>query len=1050
MKTLPKRDGLYIVQPHADMIVNGEKKMVIKTKRLNIAEKPLYLLSEDHVLGEIMLGQPKKINLKEFKALRDQHRVTEKEYKDWWSGHGTLWAYKVKRVKPFDPPLKYKRKKGVQVIQDNVVPYEEVRKLHLKEFRQEGIDYDLQHPRIRLKELIADTRYLANSAFPRLLASKKWGDWTLKDVEAYFSSIINTLRKENRLALIPPKRGELGYSSSYWRLYRRCDRKGLIKVPPPKTPEEEKEWKKEHEKIMKAGTTLYAVTEDNKIADVFADAPKFALQTDSGLSYFTNDLKPPLAESLLKICQKLGVTKVVAEKFGERAKSLFSDAGIEMETRPVGETIQKAGDFTPQDVHVDAPLSKERPYAVLGIIIDPEKQRTLLIHRVNKPKVWSPPGGYLDSDKPPQEQVIQEAKEETNCKVKVLKKVGTLIDARDHVDIYAAQYESGEPKKNFEADDIKWFDLDQLPQDISPDEHFFKEAAELVGVKKAGLGEEELKEVFDKLPESFVLIPDGLALTGSAIYARNREPNDIDVISRVHLPAGGYLKLQRALEELTGKTIQFSEDPQGPDWDWLGLYDIVAVKKPEFKIQSVDEPKEFKDKFYKTTPVKTAKAIELFQPIAHYKARGEFYQGEEDDLWRHVVKPALEKGNLVFLQSKGDGQRLHIHWNKRENKFAVMREDGGDRSIVFPNLDKTLSKLQCDSCILDCEVLQLEDGFNSKPLQRWLTAWMASGGERPPEATHIRFAIHDIMFLDGRNLAAMPYLDRLAELKRILPRRTTGAGYQSERFATKVLRPGASFKDLQKILHWAISSKDAQRVHSEGAMVKVAPFYYNPDKSDTWKYKVQIEIDLAIIGYRKIPKGKPAGVHWTAAEARANLKKQLAESNTYILRTALKDKKTGYLLPVEAQHKLTESDLHLTWNTVKQTWEGTDDPSLWTMFKPFKDRKPGEYAFGNSYNLEIDKSQLKPGVIVTMAPMQIRPFKGGDGKWHIAFQHPISKNTKTPDNPIGTVQDALIAHGLDPNKYKPLAVSGIKMLKKKSVADLIGKTIQVIRRIGNG
>ena len=922
-----------------------------------------------------------------------------------------------------------------------------IEKLHLEEFKQNGVDYDLEHPKARQKELIADAYYLGNSAFPRLLAGKKWGDWTLNDIENYFATIINTLRKENRLALVPPKRGDPGYSSSYWRLYRRCDRKGLIKVPPPKTSKEEKEWKKEHEKIMKAGTTLYAVTEDNKIADVFADAPKFALETDSGLSYFANDLQPPLAEALLKICQKLGVNKVVAGQFGERAKQLFSDAGIAMETRPAGEPIQKAGDMTPQDVHIDAPLSKECPYAVLGIIIDPEKQRTLLIHRVNKPRVWSPPGGYLDSDKPPQEQVIQEAKEETNCKVKVLKKIGTLIDARGHVGIYVTKYESGEPKKDFEADDIKWFDLNNLPQDISPDEHFFKEAAEIVGVKKAGLGEERLKEIFDKLPQSFVLVPDGLALTGSALYAQNREPNDIDILSRVHLPAGGYLKLQRALEKLVNKTVQFSEDPQGPDWDFAPLYDIVAIKKPEFKIQSVDEPKEFKDEFYKVTPVKTAKAIKLFRPIAHYKARGEFYQGEEDGLWRHVVKPALEKGRLAFLQSKGDGQRLHVHWDKREGKFAVMREDGGDRSIVFPNLDKALSKLQCDSCILDCEVLQLEDGFHSNPVQRWLTAWMASGGERPPEATHIRFAVHDIMLLDGKNLASMPYLDRLAELKRILPRRVTGAGYQFERFATKVLKPGASFKDLQKVLRWAISSKDAQRVHSEGAMIKVAPFYYNPDTADTWKYKVQIEIDLAIIGYRKIPKGKPAGVHWTAAEARANLEKQLAASNTYILRIALKDKETGYLLPIEAQHKLTSSDLHLRWNEAKQTWEGTDDPSLWTMFRPFKDRKPGQYAFGNSYNLEIDKNELKPGVIITMAPMQIRPFKGDDGKWHITFQHPISKNTETPDNPIGTVQDALIAHGLDPSKYRPLAVSSVKVLRHYSPAELIGKSFKVIRRI---
>ena len=615
-----------------------------------------------------------------------------------------------------------------------------IEKLHLDEFRQTGIDEDLKHPQERQKELLADARYLANSAFPRLLKGEKWGNWKLHDVERYFAAIINTLREKNGLALEPPKRGEPGYSSSYWRLYRRCERKGLIKVPPP-------------EKVKKAERILYALTEDNKIADVFADAPKFAFKGEKGIRYLRNDLEPPLADQLLKVCKKLGVNRVVAGNFGARAKELFKDAGIAMERMEPGSKIAKSG-----------------PYAVLGIVIDPESRKTLLIHRVNEPRVWSPPGGYLDPNRPPHAQALQELKEETHCDAKVKGKIGSICDNRGQIDIYALRFLKGEPKKNFEVDDIKWFDIDNLPDDISPPKKFFDKAAKAIKIEKQrGLGEEKIKEVFNQLPESFVLIPDGLSLTGSALYSQDRDPNDIDIISRVHLPSGAYLKLERALRELVDKNVQFIEDPQGANWDMLPLYDIVAVKKPEFRIQHVNDPKEFRDQFYKEAPIKTGKNIKLFHPIAHYKAKGEFYQGEEEQLWRHAIKPASEAGRPVYVQSKGDGVRLHIHWSKPKHEYRVFREDGRDRSVAFPDLDKALEKLNCIDCILDAEVFELENGFDSKPKQRWYFAWFASGKGRPENASKVRIAVHDIMYLNSKNLTDLPYLDRLAKLKEVLP-----------------------------------------------------------------------------------------------------------------------------------------------------------------------------------------------------------------------------------------------------------------------------------------
>ncbi len=122
-----------------------------------------------------------------------------------------------------------------------------VEKLNLERFRAEGIDYDLRNPKKRYRQLIADLRYLGNSAFPRLKAGLKWGDWKLKDVLKYFAKIVDTLRGIYFPIL------ERKDSSSYWQCY--WESKRYMKTKPPKTPEELKEWnerrKEWQEKIEK-------------------------------------------------------------------------------------------------------------------------------------------------------------------------------------------------------------------------------------------------------------------------------------------------------------------------------------------------------------------------------------------------------------------------------------------------------------------------------------------------------------------------------------------------------------------------------------------------------------------------------------------------------------------------------------------------------------------------------------------------------------------------------------------------------------------------------
>jgi len=154
----------------------------------------------------------------------------------------------LKRLrKDWDVPIMF-AKKGMLLTftrDGKVIKGDQIKsKLHLEEFRNTGMDYDLKHPGTRWREIMADARYLGNTAFPRLLKGKKWGDWTLEDVEKYFAKCIDTLRSIG--FIIPEKHND----SSFWKLYWRCKRKGLIKSSPPKTKEEKEEWDRKRLRIL--------------------------------------------------------------------------------------------------------------------------------------------------------------------------------------------------------------------------------------------------------------------------------------------------------------------------------------------------------------------------------------------------------------------------------------------------------------------------------------------------------------------------------------------------------------------------------------------------------------------------------------------------------------------------------------------------------------------------------------------------------------------------------------------------------------------------------
>jgi len=1117
MARIPERvRGLYLVAPHGTLLATGEKRAVVKARKFKMAGEWLAILEDQRLLGVAKFKAPKALTLEGFRKTYDVHRVSREEREAWWKGKRKLWLYPVDEVYAYPSPIEYDVPPGTQIFlkevvlpsRDKLVKVEPIKKLELRRFRAEGVDYDLEHPKARRAELQADLRYLA-VGYDRLKRGLKWGDWTLEDVLRYFGTIVDTLREKVNPAYFPePPAGDPKWKTNWWRCYKEAKEKGYLKtepvikglpkpisspggkdpwldvllrkIPPhkiyvepfaggaslfwAKEPSEvevladinpdivalyeflqkgsDKDfawirkqkwtWSKEHFERLKGFTprtlrekayrykylNLFSIRGENidiedserarsysgssflnnlenyrnRLANVVIlceDAFKVIDRYDSPETFFYLDppWKPAASGNEWKGFDGEDFRKIV---MGLKGKVLISYQGdLDLGANFHRYTFERRGggiaESSKQTLYWNYTLAKSRQ-AALGLVY--RDGEILLIKRKNEPRVWSPPGGFL-SGRDPVTAALEEVQEETGVLADPVMEEPWREVTVEGVRLYLIpmRWIKGKGEPLAEADEVGWFKLDDLPEPISPSPDILRAGQ---AIAKDGLGEAKLREMFEKLPDAFVVVPDWASLTGSAIYGKNRKPHDIDIVLRLDAPSGSLLKLERALKEAIGEglPVQFSLESQGPTWAYLPLYTLVAVKNPEFEMRSLPEPG-FAERFYKAAVQENISQIKPLEPVAHYKAAGEFYGGEEEELWEKWARRAVERGEKIAVQAKADGFRLHIH--KKGSEFAVFTEKGLERSAAFLDFPKLIEKLPCRECILDVEAMAYKDSEWKHPQNRWEMA---------------------------KNVCSLPYLERLKLLRKLIGDGIVAGKLKLAVMPTKV---ATGKQGLLTALKWADSQRQC---NSEGAMLKFLSFKYDTGVlGGVVKYKTVPELDTLAIGWRKVPAGKPPHVHWTKEQAFKELPKLLEKSNTYIFRCALRSEEDPNLwLPLEGDHELSESDLKLDWDEEKQTWKGTDDPRYWTMLPGWPERKVGELAYGNTYACKVeDPSWLKKGLVITVRPAELRPFRGEDGKWHISWQHPLSPNPKEPGSPIGSVEAALRAYKLDPKDFQPLA-----------------------------
>jgi hypothetical protein len=113
--------AIYLVSPHAELIVAGKKTMVIKARDFSACcDQELLFCSAGLCFGTLKLKKPEKISLEKLEELYPLHRITHEEREAWWPKAEVLYASEVYDIITWDVPRRVEIPQGVQTFARSV------------------------------------------------------------------------------------------------------------------------------------------------------------------------------------------------------------------------------------------------------------------------------------------------------------------------------------------------------------------------------------------------------------------------------------------------------------------------------------------------------------------------------------------------------------------------------------------------------------------------------------------------------------------------------------------------------------------------------------------------------------------------------------------------------------------------------------------------------------------------------------------------------------------------------------------------------------------
>jgi ADP-ribose pyrophosphatase YjhB (NUDIX family) len=111
----------------------------------------------------------------------------------------------------------------------------------------------------------------------------------------------------------------------------------------------------------------------------------------------------------------------------------------------------------------------------MDAVILNDKHQILLVKRGNEPYkgLWSNAGGYLDQNETTEQGIMREVKEETGLDALSATFLNVYTSPTRHpeqaVSVAYAVKVTGEPKAGDDAEEVAWFDLNNLPTPLAFD-----------------------------------------------------------------------------------------------------------------------------------------------------------------------------------------------------------------------------------------------------------------------------------------------------------------------------------------------------------------------------------------------------------------------------------------------------------------------------------------------------------------------------------------------------------------------------------------------------
>lgn len=191
-----------------------------------------------------------------------------------------------------------------------------------------------------------------------------------------------------------------------------------------------------------------------------------------------------------------------------------------------------------------------------------------------------------------------------------------------------------------------------------------------------------------------------------------------------------------------------------------------------------------------------------------------------------LVKKPFHKAGWVY-EEKYDGYRILVY--KEGDRVRLLSRNAKERTSTFSSIAEGVAKLPVRTVLLDGEVV----AFDSHGLSRFQL--LQNRGVQPA------YGVFDCLYLDGRDLRAVPLTERRQALETVVEKTAT----KSDRIfpSARLARDGIEAFEI------------ATKKGYEGLVAKDASSRYIEGRSASWlKVKVHQEDEFLIVGYTQ-----PAG-----------------------------------------------------------------------------------------------------------------------------------------------------------------------------------------------